>query len=144
MPPIQALGGAEWAQAMEWSDPEQYKHVAGVYSPWTAKPWMVQQVKNSNPYNSEHFFWADAGGFREENVKHHFRGLPNQLERLYNGLPDDTVLLADALLIWPEGQAGVEYAKEASKQFKESVSSLHCNSDSFSIFLSGKRMDGPR
>lgn len=114
MPPIQSLGGAEWAQAMEWSDPEKFKHVAGVYPPWTAKPWMVREAKATNPYRSRYFFWVDAGGFRESNVKHHFRGLPQRLEEMYKGLPDETVILGDTTFVWPEGQAGVEFAKEAS------------------------------
>lgn len=127
MPPIQSLGGAKWAQEMERKDPEKYKHVAGVYPPWTAKPWMVREAKNFNPYHSKYFFWVDAGGFRDgswslegiyqygfRKIKHHFRALPQKLEKLYESLPDDTVLLGDANRVWPEGQAGVKYAKAAS------------------------------
>jgi hypothetical protein len=39
-------------------DPEQAIHVAGVYGPWTAKPWMLRFVKDMNPYNSRYFFWV--------------------------------------------------------------------------------------
>lgn len=127
MPPIQSLGGAEWAQAMEWSDPESFKHVAGVYPPWTAKPWMVREAKTTNPYRSKYFFWVDAGGFRESNVKHHFRGLPQRLEEMYKGLPDETVILGDTTFVWPEGQAGVDFAKEASTSPGNLLSSRVCD-----------------
>jgi hypothetical protein len=52
------LGGEAWGEAMNKIDPEQWLHVAGVYGPWTAKPWMVRFVKDMNPYNSRYFFWV--------------------------------------------------------------------------------------
>ena len=112
MPPIEALGGKLWSQRMNDLDPEKWKHVPGVYGPWTAKPWMVQHAKDLNPYASEYFFWVDAGGFREDRVQHHFRSLPQQLEKLYDTIPDDTIVLGDANVAWPEG---LDYVKAASK-----------------------------
>jgi hypothetical protein len=58
MPPNRELGGEAWGEAMNKIDPEQWLHVAGVYGPWTAKPWMVRFVKDMNPYNSRYFFWV--------------------------------------------------------------------------------------
>jgi len=58
MPPIEMLGGKAWTEQMNKIDPEVYKHVPGVYGPWTAKPWMVQHSKTMNHYNSTYFFWV--------------------------------------------------------------------------------------
>jgi len=60
MPPIEALGGKAWSEQMNKIDPENFKHVAGVYAPWTAKPWMVQHAKDLNLYSSTYFFWVSS------------------------------------------------------------------------------------
>ena len=60
MPPVEQLGGKAWTETMNRIDPEVYKHVAGVYGTWTAKPWIVQHAKDLNVYNSEYFFWVST------------------------------------------------------------------------------------
>lgn len=31
---------------------------------WNLKPWILQQASRCNPFDSEYFFWVDAGSFR--------------------------------------------------------------------------------
>lgn len=58
MPPVEELGGREWIETMNKIDPEAWKHIADVYGPWTAKPWMVQHAKDLQVYDSKYFFWV--------------------------------------------------------------------------------------
>lgn len=58
MPPLDDLGGREWAVAQHNIDPERHVHVPDVYGIWTAKPWIVKQAKDLDPYHSEYFFWV--------------------------------------------------------------------------------------
>lgn len=53
-----SMGGREWAAIMNKMDAQSWEHVPGVYGPWISKPWMVQNAKNVNPYQSEYFFWV--------------------------------------------------------------------------------------
>ena len=55
---------------------------------------------------------VDAGGFREEPVEHQFASLSQQLDKLYTTIPDDTIVLGDANVPWPEGTAYVRAASE--------------------------------
>ncbi|SCZ92522.1 BZ3500_MvSof-1268-A1-R1_Chr5-2g07940 [Microbotryum saponariae] len=109
MPPLETLGGRQWAELQNSIDPEQNWHVPDVYGVWTAKPWMVQQVKDADYYNSEYFVWAslflgrcggrdhvDAGAFRDSSVKHDFLQLEKQLDHIYSSVPDDTLVLSAA------------------------------------------------
>lgn len=58
MPPVQDLGGHEWAVQQHKMDPEQHVHVPDVYGVWTAKPWIVKDAAKRNPYGSDYFFWV--------------------------------------------------------------------------------------
>jgi hypothetical protein len=58
MPPLQNLGGHAWAEAQHKIDPEKHVHVPDVYGVWTAKPWIVANAAELNPYGSEYFFWV--------------------------------------------------------------------------------------
>jgi len=58
MPPVQDLGGHDWAVQQHKMDPEQHVHVSDVYGVWTAKPWIVKDAAERNPYGSEYFFWV--------------------------------------------------------------------------------------
>lgn len=94
MPPLEKLGGYEWALAQHKIDPENNVHVPDLYGVWTAKPWIVKQAKDANPYHSEYFFWTDAGSFRDAKVKHTFTGLAAALDVIYDKVPDDTLILS--------------------------------------------------
>lgn len=118
MPPLEKLGGYEWALAQHKIDPENNVHVPDLYGVWTAKPWIVKQAKDANPYHSEYFFWVsekvpqsplkkyiyadlslaalqtDAGSFRDAKVKHTFTGLAAALDVIYDKVPDDTLILS--------------------------------------------------
>ncbi|SCV72559.1 BQ2448_4096 [Microbotryum intermedium] len=110
MPPLETLGGRQWAELQNSIDPEKNWHVPDVYGVWTAKPWMVQQVKDADYYNSEYFVWfytgrrravatmtqVDAGAFRDSSVKHNFLELEKQLDHIYSTVPDDTLVLSAA------------------------------------------------
>lgn len=60
MPPLLALGGKSWAEKQYQLDPEQRWHVPDVYGVWTAKPWIVRDASDRNPFDSEYFFWVSA------------------------------------------------------------------------------------
>lgn len=60
MPPLVALGGKNWANKQYELDPEQRWHVPDVYGVWTAKPWIVRDASDRNPYDSDYFFWVSA------------------------------------------------------------------------------------
>ena len=97
MEPIQNLGGRAWALSQHSLDPEKALHVPELYGIWTAKPWMVQQAKDLDPYGSRYFFWVDAGGFRDSSIKHTFSGLAKAVDRIYSTVPKDTVILSSIL-----------------------------------------------
>ncbi|KAK4050568.1 hypothetical protein OIO90_005035 [Microbotryomycetes sp. JL221] len=112
MPPLEDLGGREWAVAQNRIDPEKHIHVPDVYGIWTAKPWIVKKASDMNPYRSEYFFWVDAGGFRETAVTHNFQGLSNTLDKLYSELPDDTIVLASTTQPF---DVGLDYVTSATR-----------------------------
>ncbi|KAK4052094.1 hypothetical protein OIV83_002388 [Microbotryomycetes sp. JL201] len=112
MPPLEDLGGRDWAVAQNRIDPEKHIHVPDVYGIWTAKPWIVKNASDLDPYNSEYFFWVDAGGFRESGVSHDFKGLSNALDKLYSDLPDDTIVLASTTQPF---DVGLEYVQGATR-----------------------------
>lgn len=60
MPPLLALGGKSWAEKQYQIDPEQRWHVPDVYGVWTAKPWIVRDASDRNPFDSEYFFWVST------------------------------------------------------------------------------------
>ncbi|KPV77035.1 uncharacterized protein RHOBADRAFT_42248 [Rhodotorula graminis WP1] len=111
MPPVQDLGGHDWAVRQHKLDPEQHVHVPDVYGVWTAKPWIVKDAAARNPYGSEYFFWVDAGGFRDSSVTHSFVELPTVLSDLYSTLPADTVMLAATLGPFEGGTSWVKDVK---------------------------------
>ncbi|BGP37220.1 hypothetical protein JCM10449v2_001125 [Rhodotorula kratochvilovae] len=131
MPPVQDLGGHDWAVQQHKIDPEKHVHVPDVYGVWTAKPWMVKDASERNPYGSDYFFWArralsflisafpltrecaqvDAGGFRDSSVTHSFSELPSVLSNLYSTLPSDTIMLAATLGPFDEGTSWVKGVK---------------------------------
>lgn len=111
MPPLASRGGREWAVAQHAIDPEKHVHVPDVYGVWTAKPWIVKQAAELNPYDSEYFFWVDAGGFRDPSITHSFSGLPAQLDNIYERVPEDTLILSATTVPF---EAGTDYVKKAT------------------------------
>ncbi|GAA5823002.1 hypothetical protein JCM5353_007849 [Sporobolomyces roseus] len=111
MPPLLALGGKSWAEKQYQIDPEQRWHVPDVYGVWTAKPWIVRDASDRNPFDSEYFFWVDAGSFRDAQVKHDFSALPSVLSKTFASLPSDTILLAATTEPFAEGLDFVKGAK---------------------------------
>ncbi|GAA5976877.1 hypothetical protein JCM5350_007275 [Sporobolomyces pararoseus] len=111
MPPLLALGGKNWAQKQYELDPEQRWHVPDVYGVWTAKPWIVRDASDRNPYDSEYFFWVDAGSFRDAQVNHDFKALPSVLSKTFSSLPSDTILLAATTQPFADGLDYVKAAK---------------------------------
>lgn len=51
-------------------DPEAYIHTPELYAIWAQKPIFVEKAIESNPFNTEYFFWCDIGAFRDPNVPH--------------------------------------------------------------------------
>ncbi|GAA5954821.1 hypothetical protein JCM3765_007784 [Sporobolomyces pararoseus] len=111
MPPLLALGGKNWAQKQYEIDPEQRWHVPDVYGVWTAKPWIVRDASDRNPYDSEYFFWVDAGSFRDAQVNHDFKALPSVLSKTFSSLPSDAILLAATTQPFADGLDYVKAAK---------------------------------
>ncbi|GJN87830.1 hypothetical protein Rhopal_000785-T1 [Rhodotorula paludigena] len=112
MPPLQDLGGHDWATAQHKIDPEKHVHVPDVYGVWTAKPWIVKNAADRDPYGSDYFFWVDAGGFRDASVTHTFHELPSVLSSLYSTLPSDTIMLAATLGPF---ESGTEWVKDVKR-----------------------------
>ncbi|GAA6029993.1 hypothetical protein JCM8097_009205 [Rhodosporidiobolus ruineniae] len=108
MPPLQNLGGHAWAEAQHKIDPEKHVHVPDVYGVWTAKPWIVRDATERDPYGSDYFFWVDAGGFRDSSIQHTFSALPSVLDSLYSSLPPDTVVLAATTVPFEPGTSFVK------------------------------------
>ncbi|GAA5923897.1 uncharacterized protein JCM15063_005493 [Sporobolomyces koalae] len=119
MPPLVALGGKDWAQKQYKLDPEQRWHVPDVYGVWTAKPWIVRDASERNPYDSEYFFWVDAGSFRDAQVHHDFAALPTVLDQTFEPLPDDTILLAATTKPFADGLEYVQAAKPGNLPDRE-------------------------
>ncbi|GAA5894452.1 uncharacterized protein JCM6883_002107 [Sporobolomyces salmoneus] len=111
MPPLLSLGGKNWAKKQYELDPEQRWHVPDVYGVWTAKPWIARDASDRNPYDSEYFFWVDAGSFRDAQVNHDFAALPSVLEKTFSSLPSDTILLAATTEPFADGLDYVKAAK---------------------------------
>ncbi|KAK4705888.1 hypothetical protein P7C70_g310, partial [Phenoliferia sp. Uapishka_3] len=111
MPPLVELGGRDWALAQHAIDPEFKVHVPDVYGVWTAKPWIVQQASEMDPYLSEFFFWVDAGAFRDSSVTHTFLGLPAALDEIYDKVPEDTLILASTETPFEKGTDFVKSAR---------------------------------
>ncbi|GAA5863323.1 hypothetical protein JCM1840_007487 [Sporobolomyces johnsonii] len=119
MPPLQALGGIAWAQKQFEMDPEPQWHVPEVYGVWTAKPWIVKDASERDPYRSEYFFWVDAGSFRDAQVSHDFSALPGVLEKIFSTLPRDTILLAATTIPFEEGTDWVKAARPGAVPDRE-------------------------
>jgi hypothetical protein len=49
-------------------DPEAHIHTPELYAIWAQKPIFVEKAIESNPFNTEYFFWCDIGAFRDPNV----------------------------------------------------------------------------
>jgi len=60
---------------------------------------------------------VDAGGFRERDYPHHFRSITSQLDKVFATVPDDTLVLGDANVPWPEGTEYVRAASESRGMF---------------------------
>ncbi len=50
---------------MNVTDTEKY-HTPELYAVWNLKFFLVQKVADANPYNSQFFFFTDAGAWREK------------------------------------------------------------------------------
>ncbi|GAA6061179.1 hypothetical protein JCM10212_002392 [Sporobolomyces blumeae] len=119
MPPLLALGGLEWAKEQYKVDPEQKVHVPEVYGVWTAKPWIVRDASERDPYDSEFFFWVDAGSFRDSTITHDFSALPAVLDKTFDPLPRDTILLAATTKPFEPGLDFVKSAKPGKVMDRE-------------------------
>lgn len=112
MPPLENLGGEEWAIRQNKMDPENWMHVHDIYGIWTAKPWLVNEVAKANPYDSKYFMWVDAGSLREPNVPHPFTGLGKHMDEIYADVPNDTLLLASTTVPFEEE---LDYVQNATR-----------------------------
>jgi hypothetical protein len=50
-------------------DPENKLHKPELYAIWNGKNCLMQEVANSNPFQSTHFIWADMGALRDTNTR---------------------------------------------------------------------------
>ncbi|KEI37271.1 uncharacterized protein L969DRAFT_19320 [Mixia osmundae IAM 14324] len=92
LPPIVKLGGLPWLEQQWLMDPEQRIHSKLMYAVWMSKAWFVEQVSRNNPYNSERFFWIDAGVFRDSD-EIRFSELDDRLDEAF-GIHDDRLMLS--------------------------------------------------
>lgn len=77
-------------------DPEKYIHNAELYGIWTAKSWMIERAAIEDLFQSEYFFWVDAGSWRMGP----FANWPNscKVRQLYGGneTQGEEIILASA------------------------------------------------
>jgi hypothetical protein len=76
------------------SDPDRERHIPSDYAVWNAKPFLLNEAANSNPFNSSYFFWHDFAAMRAS-VKP-FRAWPSlrRVEAVLSRPPHvDTILL---------------------------------------------------
>jgi hypothetical protein len=65
-----------------------------MYGIWNAKPYLLEEVAKSNPFNSTYFFWHDIGAMRMKGEE--FRNWPDEkrIHDLLDGEPHlDTIML---------------------------------------------------
>lgn len=58
-------------------DPEKKIHNINLYKIWNEKTEFLNKSIKNNYFNSEYFFWCDAGIFRDENLQQKYRNWPN-------------------------------------------------------------------
>jgi hypothetical protein len=73
-------------------DPDASKNTPQSYAIWNAKTFMLHQISQQNPFESDYFFWIDAGSFREND--HSFEKWPDQklIYSLLSNTPDRLLL----------------------------------------------------
>ncbi len=49
-------------------DHEQSYHSPELYAVWAQKPFFVEEIVKSNPFNTKTFYWCDIGAFRDSNI----------------------------------------------------------------------------
>lgn len=62
---------------------------------------------------------VDAGGFREAEVSHDFKALPEQLDKIYADVPSDTLVLASTTIPFEDGLDYVQSAKKGGQMDRE-------------------------
>jgi hypothetical protein len=81
-------------RALDLASADPVSHTPHEYGIWNAKPFLLGEVANTNPFNSKYFFWHDIGAMRVVGDK--FKNWPD-LERVHDVLErathSDTVLL---------------------------------------------------
>lgn len=51
-------------------DPEKERHTPELYTIWAEKAFFVEKAIQSNPFQTDFFFWCDIGAFRDPYVSH--------------------------------------------------------------------------
>ena len=74
---ISDLKHSELWRAYDWNsqyekDPEKSIHSSELYVIWNQKSLWLSDVATSNPFSSDHFFWADSGQFRDDDFLNKF------------------------------------------------------------------------
>jgi len=69
-----------WKETIE-SDTRDSNFTADICMIWANKSQFVQEVANSNPFNTSHFYWCDAGCWRNEKFAQQYAmNWPSKLE----------------------------------------------------------------
>ena len=58
---------SQWIEHSQM-DPEQHIHSPELYAIWAQKAFFVERAIQTNPFQTDFFFWCDIGAFRDSNV----------------------------------------------------------------------------
>ena len=71
----QILNNKDWKEQHN-KDPEKSIHNIDLYKIWNEKTEFINKSIKENIYNSEYFFWCDAGIFRNKSLIHKYKDWP--------------------------------------------------------------------
>lgn len=117
---LRAITGSELWNRYDWRaqyelDPEKNIHATELYVLWNQKSLWLSEAAVLNPFEGSHFFWADAGQFRDEDFLQRFI-IPNggQLVRKPNFMPYCKLAIlsirkftAEEIVLSPQGESKI-------------------------------------
>ena len=76
-------------------DPEKHIHTPELYTIWAEKAFFVEKAIQSNPFQTDFFFWCDIGAFRDPHVS----------QTILDSFPTTRYLESDRILFQSVGDA---------------------------------------
>lgn len=94
-------------------DHEKNYHDIGLYVVWNEKVTFMKKTKDSNPFNTEYFFWVDIGSIRDENYLYNINNFPSK--KMLSTCDKSKVYL---LNLFPYNEEEKNTVKDASEVFR--------------------------